>query len=349
MGLPNIVVAFKEKATTAITRSERGIVCLVMNDTTKTESLYEYRSVLDIPEGDWSKDNLKALQDTFLDGPSKVYAVRLAEEKKFSDAESDLDKIKINWLAYIGADQTGVAAYVKKRNAKPVSAAIKAVVAAQPADDIHVVNFANTKVKRKSEEEIEGYKYLGRIAGMLAALPMTRSCTYYKFTDLESVTDVDDADAAVDEGKFVLFNDYGTVKVARGVNSATSVENPELKKITIIEGMDLMKEDIIETFKEQYVGQCKNNLDNQIVFLASVNTYYRQLTQEQILDSGFANLAQIDTEKQRQAWVNSGKTEAMDWDDQTVKKNTFHSNVYLKGNVKFLDAIEDLEFDIFLN
>ena len=110
-----------------------------------------------------------------------------------------------------------------------------------------------------------------------------------------------------------------------------------------------MKEDIIETFKAQYVGQYKNNLDNQSVFLASVNTYYRQLAHEQILDSGFSNLAQIDTEKQRQAWVNSGKTEAMDWDDETVKKNTFRSNVYLKGNVKFLDAIEDLEFDIFLN
>ncbi|MEE0514755.1 MAG: phage tail sheath C-terminal domain-containing protein [Emergencia sp.] len=349
MGLPNIVVTFKEKAATAITRSERGIVCLVMNDATKTDPFYEYRSILDVSEEDWSEDNLKALKDAFLDGPSKVYAVRLETEKKFSDAEAALDKIKINWLAYIGADQTGVADYVKKRNMKPVSAAIKAVVHSQTADDIHVVDFANTKVKRKGEEEIEGYKYLGRIAGMLAALPMTRSCTYYKFDDLESVTDAADIDAAVDKGEFVLFNDYGTVKAARGVNSATTIENPDLKKITIIEGMDLMKEDIIETFKAQYVGQYKNNLDNQSVFLASVNTYYRQLAHEQILDSGFSNLAQIDTEKQRQAWVNSGKTEAMDWDDETVKKNTFRSNVYLKGNVKFLDAIEDLEFDIFLN
>lgn len=115
MGLPNIVVTFKEKAATAITRSERGIVCLVMNDATKTDPFYEYRSILDVSEEDWSEDNLKALKDAFLDGPSKVYAVRLETEKKFSDAEAALDKIKINWLAYIGADQTGVADYVKKQ------------------------------------------------------------------------------------------------------------------------------------------------------------------------------------------------------------------------------------------
>ena len=120
----------------------------------------------------------------------------------------------------------------------------------------------------------------------------------------------------VDKGEFVLFNDYGTVKATRGVNSATTIENPDLKKITIIEGMDLMKEDIIETFKAQYVGQYKNNLDNQSVFLASVNTYYRQLAHEQILDSGFLIWRRLIQKKRRQAWVNSGKTEAMDWDDR---------------------------------
>lgn len=112
----------------------------------------------------------------------------------------------------------------------------------------------------------------------------------------------------------------------------------------------MWKEDIIETFKEQYVGQYKNNLDNQSVFLASVNTYYRQLAHEQILDSGFSNLAQMIQKKQRQAWVEFRENRRQ-WTgtDEIVKKNTFRSNLLSKGNIKFLDAIEDLEFDIFLN
>lgn len=350
MGLPNIVVEFLTKAKTAVTRSERGIVCLVMNDATKTDStLYEYKSVLDIQNDDWTEENLKALQDAFIEGPSKVYAVRLAEDGDFADAAVTLDTLKINWLAYISETQTDVAAYVKERNLKPVSAPIKAVVFKQPADDIHVVNFTNEKVKRKEEKEIAGYLYLGRIAGLLAALPMNRSCTYFVLPDLESVTDATDTDAAVDKGEFVLFNDYGTVKVARGVNSDTTVEQDDLKKITIVEGMDMIREDIMETFKNQYVGQYKNNLDNQMVFVAAVNGYFRQLGMEEVLDDEFSNLAEIDVEKQRKAWVTSGTTEALDWEDEKVKQMTYKSYVYLKGNIRLLDAMEDLAFDVYMN
>lgn len=351
MGLPNIVVEFLTKANTAITRSGRGIVCLVLNDETKSDqTLYEYKSVLDMATADWTADNAKALTDAFIDGPSKVYAVRLGADETFADAQATLDTIKINWLAYVGSTQTDVSAYVKARNLKPVSAAIKAVVHKQAADDTHVVNFTNAKVKRKTDTaEIDGYKYLGRIAGMLAALPMDRSCTYYEFDDLESVTDAADIDDAVDGGEFVLFNDYGTVKVARGVNSATTVDKDDLKKITIIEGMDLIKEDIKETFKNQYVGKYKNNLDNQMVFIAAVNTYFRQLEMDEVIDNEFDNKADVDVEKQRKAWAEAGTTEALDWDDAETKKMTFKSYVFLTGDVKLLDAIEDLDFSIYMN
>lgn len=351
MGLPNIVVEFLTKANTAVTRSERGIVCLVLNDTTKSDNtLYEYKSVLDVKEEDWTVDNAKVLKDAFIDGPLKVYAVRIKTEESFTDIKATLDGIKINWLAYIDETQTDVVSYVKERNLKGGSALVKAVVSGQDADDTHIVNFTNTSVKRKSDaESIEGYLYLGRIAGMLAALPMDRSATYFELTDLESVTDSEDTDTAVDNGEFVLFNDYGTVKVARAVNSATTVEKEDLKKIAIIEGMDLIREDIMETFKNQYIGRYKNNLDNQMVFVAAVNTYFRQLGLEDILDDEFDNLAEINVEKQRTEWANSGTTEALDWDDEKVKQMTFKSYVYLKGSVKLLDAMEDLTFDIYMN
>lgn len=350
MGLPNITVEFLTKAQTAIARSERGIVCLVVDDTTKETAVAEYSALSEVLSADYTAENYAAIKDTFIDGPTKVYVVRIPDSKAFTDIETTLDTLKFNWIAYIGQTQTAVPTYVKTRNAKPAAAPVKAVVYNQPADDPHVVNFANTKVKRKEDAaEIDSYKYLGRIAGMLAALPLDRSATYYVFDDLDSVVDVADADDAVDDGEFVLFNDYGTVRVARAVNSATTVDNEDLKKITIVEGMDLTKEDIIATFKERYLGQYKNTVENQTVFMAAVNTYFRQLENEDVLSSDFDNLAEIDVEAQRQAWVSAGKIEAMDWDVETVKKNPFKTYVYLQANVRFSDAIEDLQFNIYMN
>lgn len=349
MGLPNIVVEFLTKANTAITRSERGIVCLVISDTTKENRITEYKSISDVVETDWSEENLKIIKETFLDGPSKVYVARVKTEETLTDIKKDLDLIKINWIAHINSDQTEIVEYVKKRNLKGGSAAIKAVVFNQAANDTHIVNFTNQKVTRVNGTEVDGYKYLGRITGALAALPLDGSSTYYTFTDLLSVQEPEKLGEAVDAGEFVLFNDYGTVKAARGVNSATTTEKEDLKKISIIEGMDLMKEDIIETFKNQYVGKYKNNLDNQSVFVAAINTYFRQLGMSGVLNPDYANLAAIDVEKQRNAWADAGTTEALDWDDETVKKTPFKSYVYMRANVQFSDAIEDLEFSVYMN
>ena len=348
MGKPNIIVEFKEKANSAMRRSERGIVCLILSDDTKTERLTTYKTLADITEADWTPENLQIIRETMEDGANKLHIVRLGEGETFADVKGTLDSLKINWIAYIASAQTDIVNYVKARNTAGGAAAIKAVVFNQAANDRHIVNFTNEKVVRTDETEVAGYKYLGRIAGMLAALPFSRSATYYTFADLKSVTEPEDIDKAVEDGEFVLFNDYGVVKVARAVNSATAIESEELKKITIVEGMDLIKEDITDTFENQYVGRFKNDLDNQMLFVAAVNTYFRQLAADEVLNPDFENLAEIDLERQRNALMAAGKLEAADWDDETVKKNPCGTYVYVKANIQLLDAIEDLAFDIYL-
>jgi len=350
MGLPNIVVEFIEKANTAIARSERGIVCLVVNDATKNTTVTTYRSITDIITEDWTAENLQVIKDAFHDGPTKVHIVRLGADAELSTVSATLDALKINWLALINENQSQVVEYIKARNAKKGAVKTKAVVHGAAADDIHIVNFNNSAVTRKgADATTAGHLYLGRIAGLLAALPLNKTATYYTFDDLDSVAEVKDADAAIDNGEFILINDYGTVRVARAVNSATTEKNGALKKITIIEGMDLIQEDIMTTFKEQYVGQYKNTPDNQALFIASVNTYFRTMAGEEVLNPAYNNLAEINVEKHRAALVKAGKTEALDWDDQAVKNNPYSSYIFVKGNVQFSDGIEDLDFEIYLN
>jgi len=210
---------------------------------------------------------------------------------------------------------------------------------------MHIVNFVNPSVTLIDDTGVDGSDYIIRIAGLLAGLPFTRSATYYTLTDLKEVVAVD----TPAEGEFYLINDGDIVRCARAVNSLTTLgENitSDMQKITMVEAMDLINEDIQTEFKNHYVGKYKNKYDNQALFLSAVNSYYRGLTKESILDPDYDNKADVDIEEQRAAWVGVGKDEAADWTDIQVKKTPFKSYLYILNNIKILDAIEDMQFTV---
>lgn len=348
--LPEISITFSKLAVSAVSRSEKGIVCLLVNDSgANIQGVNKYAYLSDVNESDYNAVNYQAIKDCFMATPNMVYVVAIGAEAQFSAATQMLDAIGFNWLAYINqTEQSDVVTYIKSRNAKTAFRKVKAVVWNNAtADDMHIVNFTNTAVKRVDEEATtEGYKYLGRLVGMFAALPFTRSATYYKLPDLESVTEPAEA-----EGTFFIINNYGEPMTSRAINSLKTLTggiSPDFQKVTIVEAMDMILEDIYTTFKNQYVGKYKNKLDYQKLFIAAVNGYFRQLAKEDVLDNQYDNTASIDTAAQRDAWVASGKEEAAAWDDAKTEKMTYQSYIFLKGDIKILDAIEDLAFPITL-
>ena len=157
---------------------------------------------------------------------------------------------------------------------------------------------------------------------------------------------------ALAAGKFILFNDDEVVRIARGINSLTTTDGmtktEDMKWIDIVETMDLISDDIANVFKETYLGNYKNNYDNQVLFISAINTYFKELEDDLILDNNYDNKADVDVEAQRLAWTGVGKTEAENWDEQTVKNNTFKRTVYLTGDIKILSAMEDLKFTVWL-
>ena len=69
MGLPEILIEFKTKAQTAVTRSQNGIVAVILEDSTKVgdENLsYTYNYEADIVKSDWTTANLDYLNKIFL-------------------------------------------------------------------------------------------------------------------------------------------------------------------------------------------------------------------------------------------------------------------------------------------
>ncbi len=337
MSLPKIEINFYQYATTAIARSAKGVVCIVLKDEVSTTlAKHTFTSALNVTG--LSETNIALVKQAFLGKPIKVIVITVPAT--FEEAVPMLNTSKFNWLVSpIVADQADVVAYAKEKGCK-------AVVYQTPADDMHIINFKNASVTLANGTTQAGSDYIVRIAGLQAGLPFTQSATYYILTDLKAVSAVDEPA----EGEYYLFNDGDeTIRVARAVNSLTTLtENigADLQKITIVECLDIIRDDIRTEFKDNYLGKYKNKIDNQFLFISAVNSYYRQLAKEDLLDINYPNKCDVDVVEQRSAWIASGKTEAENWTDAQVRTNTYKYSMFLTSSVKVLDAIEDMIFNV---
>ena len=68
-------------------------------------------------------------------------------------------------------------------------------------------------------------EYCGRIAGILAGIPMGMSCAYAALPELTAVTarTTEEQIEAINNGMLILIHDGIQAKIARGVNSLTTI------------------------------------------------------------------------------------------------------------------------------
>lgn len=351
MGLPELDIAFRSKSTTAIKRSALGIVALVLRDQTieGLNSVATIKSVEDLKQTDWTADNLDYLNKTLLGTPSKITVLRIGTDSELSDSLKKLSGIKYNYLAMPDATEeeaTALVSWIKSKRLENKKT-FKLVVAHQNADDEGIVNVTTDGIK-VGNKAYTAQQYTCRFAGIFAGLPFTRSSTYYVLAEVTEIEEHENPDADIDAGELILINDGEEVKIGRGVNSLTSLtgdKNAAWQKIKIVEVMDMIVDDVRDTFNNHYVGKYINIYDNQILFIIAVNAYFKGLAAQQILDPSYENVASIDTEAQRAAWESVGE-DTTEWTDQQVREMSFGSKVFLAGQAKITDAMEDLKFNI---
>jgi hypothetical protein len=364
--MPNIDVSFSQKASSLVARSERGYAILIVrDDTDKTFDYKEYDIITDVDQANFSTTNYRYIKDIFAFAPYKVCIVRIDKTvaqggtvPTIADAlKIVIENIKTGWITIADGtsdDYSTLASWIKSQvAAKKTYKAVVYNVATGP-DEKHVVNFVNTNVTFNDDRTDEtGEKYCPSLIGILAKCNISRGCNYFECSNLTKVTEVADRNVALGAGKFILINDGPQVKIARGINSlittngTTSTE--DMKEIEVVEAMDLMQDDISTTFKDDYLGSgYKNKYDNQILFISAVNRYFKNLaaTGTDVLDSEYDNRSDIDAEAQRAAWIAAGTTEATNWTDLQVRRNTFKRSLFLKANVKVLQSMVDLNFAI---
>ncbi|WIF95123.1 phage tail sheath C-terminal domain-containing protein [Caminicella sporogenes] len=362
IGLPKIDITFKGLGASAIRRGSKGVAVLIIKDDTNTTFTFaEYTSIADLTSEEQSKytpENVQYIKDVLEGTPSKLIIARMNPTGTLADLLSELKgKIPMNcWISIADATQQetdDLVSFVKSAVANDNKRYKALVYKATTSDDMHIVNFTNSKVKFKDVRgEQTGDKAVPYLLGYLAGLSLDMSSIAKVLDKFESVIEPDNLEAAVNNGEFVLYNDEGEVMVARGVNSLVTTGQDitdDMKFILIVEVMDLIYSDIFTTWKKFYKGKYKNYLDNQMLLIGAINSYFSELEKSLLLDPEFDNLVSVDIEAQREANIPKyGADVVATWDDNKVMQMTVGTNVFLSGNIKILNAMEDIQFNIYM-
>jgi hypothetical protein len=352
MGLPSISIVFKSLATSAIERSERGIVALILNDNLTSNDSYSFKKLADVDKTHFTEQNYDYIRLAFLGNPNKVIVENIneANQRTLESVLKDLETKKFNYLSVPEIEKTEaqlISNWII--SCRKEGKVYKAVLPNCKANSEAIINFTTNNI-RTDETIYKTEEYCARIAGILAGLSLTRSATYFVLDEVDDIQVHENPDESIDNGELILINDGSKIKIGRGVNSLTELESgksKEFKKIKILEAMDIIYEDIRTTFEDEYVGKVLNSYDNKVIFLTAINAYFRQLQRDGVLDPNNNALAEIDVDAQ-EIYLNSQGTSTDDMDEQALKEANTGSTVFFKASVKPLDAMEDLEFNIYI-
>lgn len=358
IGIPEVSITFKEAGVNAIQRGERGTVALVLADAVSLKPT-RLTSVKDIPEtlNDFNKDQIKKTFLGYVTPPREVLIyVQSEEELTFDKAFEYLEQAKWDWLAIPSITPEETAEVVSKitnlRNEEGKK--VKAVLPNVTANSEGIVNFTSDEIK-VGERIYTTAEYCGRIAGLIAGTPLQIAPTYAPLPEVESVKFLNKTDRAkaVDNGEFIIYHDGKKVKTARGVNSYTEslgegkANLPKaLRKIKIVEAIDLIYSDIITIAEDNYIGKVPNSYDNKCLLITAIKEYFLSLERDNILASGTSNI-ELDIESQAE-YLKSNGIEVADLSEKELKEADTGSKVFLKANIKVLDAIEDIELPIII-
>jgi len=309
----------------------------------------------DIPKelSDENKELVNFALTGYETAPKKVYLYVMDMEGETTDEYKKMlnyfETIKVNWLVIppvkLDNKTEDIVSWIKTQREEKRT--IKAVLPTINADTEGVVNVESSLFI--GEKEYPPEKAAVRVAGLLAGTPITISSTYAPLTDFTDCTRLNrsELDAAVDNGKFVFMWDGEKVKVCRAVNSLTTItadKGENFRKIKIVEAMDMMQDDITLTAQDNYIGRYANSYDNKCLLITAINEYFRELIRSGIIQSG---ICEIDVEAQRKYLEGKG-IDTQDMSDQEIKEANTGAHVYLRATVSILDAIEDIDLNIYI-
>ena len=393
LGMPSVIISFKEAGIAAIERSQRGIVFLILEEeqevidklTVNTSAIcgkaitgqaitgnIEKQEVIenpfviyttdDIPSelSENNKDYITKCLLGYVTAPYRVKVYLQAKGKTGADKwQESLKKIAAERWDYLAIptieeEQLETVGTWIKTNRENKYKKVKAVLPGYDGDYEGIINFSN-KTTKTATKTYTPAEYTERIAGLIAGTPMTISATYAPLSEIIDCDkyDLDENDEKVNNGEFFIWYDGTKYKMSRAMNSlvTTTEEKQEgYQTIKIVDIMDMIYDDVRTTAQDSYIGKYSNSYDNKCLLIMAITGYLKELEKEGLLQANYSTV-ELDTEAIKNYQLQNGlytKEELADMSDDEINQLDTKKKVFLKGKIKIIDAMEDIElpFDI---
>ena len=343
MGLPIIDISFKQLAKSAVIRSQRGIVALILKDTTKA-SLTVFDEG-DIPSG-LTKANQGLIKDVLKGSPNKIELFVLGSGDNISEALTYFEGVEFNLMCMPSAetsDVTAIKAFIKKMN-DVVKYKCDAILANEEADSEAIINYTADDIV-VGGKSVTTANHTARIAGLIEGTPLHQSITFATLSDVDAIENLtkEQADTRIDNGELILVREMGKVRIARGVNSLTSltdVKGNAFQKIKLRKILNLIHNDLRRVIVEKYIGKVPNNYDNKCVLITEIKNYLDELATEQLIEK--VNTVGIDLIAQKKWLKDNTNLDVNAMTEQEIKEANTQSNVFIAISLKVVDAMEDI-------
>lgn len=343
MGLPIIDISFKQLAKSAVVRSQRGIVALILKDTAKT-SLTVFDEG-DIPSS-LTEANQGLIKDVLKGSPNKIELYVLGSDSEILEALTYFEGVEFNLMCMPSAetsDVTAIKTFIKKMN-DVVKYKCDAIIANDKADSEAMINYTAKNIV-VGGESVTTANHTARIAGLIEGTPLNQSITFATLSDVDAIENLtkEQADTRINNGELILVREMGKVRVARGVNSLTTltdVKGNAFQKIKLRKTLNLIHNDLRRVIVEKYIGKVPNNYDNKCILITEIKNYLDELATEQLIEK--VNTVGIDLIAQKKWLKDNTNLDVNAMTEQEIKEANTQSNVFLAISLKVLDAMEDI-------
>ena len=335
-------------------RSARGTLILVLDDA-NVQGIHTYKKFKKISENFETK-NKEYMQIAFAEYGIKKLIVASGHneggiEVSIGDTLKILNRTYEN--GYVVAPQLKttegkkkLADFVKsQRNDEDYP--IKAVIHDYEADSEAVINFTGKDLG------IDGFtsdEYCLDVAAYLCVLGANEGITNHIAKRVTTCDIKADDDEEVSKGRLFLYNDGTNIVFSPGVNSLQTIaadQSEYLTKIRVIEVIDMIKSDLRNTFRTNYMGRMGNSYNNRKTLVNAVNSYLRTLSRDGYLSNDTNSYCELDVEATRSYIETVKNINTDEMEDNEILKYPIDTHIFLKVVIYVMDVVESIEINMY--
>ena len=220
----------------------------------------------------------------------------------------------------------------------------KAVLYNNSSNDMGIINFTG-KDLGITDFATTPDEYALDVACVLCTLGANESITGQTAKRVTSCDVKIDPDECVGNGELFLYNDGTDIVFSPGVNSLTSIptdQNDYITKIRVVEVIDMVKSDLRNAFKKNYIGRYGNSYSNRKTLVRAVNSYLRGLAKEGYLSNDKDSFCELDVEATRNYLESVRMINTDDMTDDEVLRHPIDTHVFIKLTLYVMDVVESI-------